>query len=144
MNTHIQYAGDWYADKPSGFGMENYPDGSSYGGQYEDDMRHGYGTYTFPSGAKYEVMSRVNMREGLRHMEGWDTRLFSDMYEVLGCCLCLEGSQDSRGEAKAHACISHRVQNMLCVLDAQIRSHGSYYPPPTHTHMCTCVGAQEV
>ena len=49
-----QYAGDWYGDKPCGFGVENYPDGSSYVGQYEEDMRHGFGTYTFPSGAKYE------------------------------------------------------------------------------------------
>ncbi len=30
-----QYSGDWFADKPSGFGVENYPDGSSYVGQYE-------------------------------------------------------------------------------------------------------------
>lgn len=50
-----QYAGDWFGDKPSGFGVENYPDGSSYIGQYEDDMRHGYGTYTFPSGIALSV-----------------------------------------------------------------------------------------
>ena len=37
-----QYAGEWFGDKPSGLGVENYPDGSSYVGQYEDDMRHGY------------------------------------------------------------------------------------------------------
>jgi len=30
-----QYSGDWFGDKPSGFGVENYPDGSSYVGQYE-------------------------------------------------------------------------------------------------------------
>jgi hypothetical protein len=28
-----QYAGDWFGDKPSGHGVENYPDGSSYVGQ---------------------------------------------------------------------------------------------------------------
>ena len=35
-----------FSDKPSGFGVENYPDGSSYIGQYEEDMRHGYGIAT--------------------------------------------------------------------------------------------------
>eukprot|EP00286_Rhodomonas_abbreviata_P021564 CAMPEP_0181296556 /NCGR_PEP_ID=MMETSP1101-20121128/4768_1 /TAXON_ID=46948 /ORGANISM="Rhodomonas abbreviata, Strain Caron Lab Isolate" /LENGTH=378 /DNA_ID=CAMNT_0023401431 /DNA_START=438 /DNA_END=1571 /DNA_ORIENTATION=+ len=59
-----QYAGDWFGDKPSGFGVENYPDGSSYIGQYEDDMRHGYGTYTFPSGAKYEGCWFMGKRHG--------------------------------------------------------------------------------
>jgi len=59
-----QYAGDWFADKPSGFGVENYPDGSSYVGQYEEDMRHGYGTYTFPSGAKYEGCWFMGKRHG--------------------------------------------------------------------------------
>jgi hypothetical protein len=41
-----RYAGEWYADRPSGHGVQTYADGSLYEGQFLDEQRQGAGAFT--------------------------------------------------------------------------------------------------
>ena len=45
-STGAIYEGNWVADKQEGFGIEQWPDGTTYTGDFHHGMKHGQGILT--------------------------------------------------------------------------------------------------
>jgi len=48
------YEGEWANDYQSGFGIENFNDGSYYAGEFKKNKKHGFGYYQFKDGSFYK------------------------------------------------------------------------------------------
>lgn len=53
-NGLMEYTGDWKNDKPHGYGIERFRDGSTYEGEFKEGLKHGNGMFQWSDGTKYE------------------------------------------------------------------------------------------
>nr|XP_003229364.1 PREDICTED: junctophilin-4 isoform X1 [Anolis carolinensis]XP_016854031.1 PREDICTED: junctophilin-4 isoform X1 [Anolis carolinensis] len=54
------YAGEWRADRRSGYGVSRRSNGLRYEGEWLGNRRHGYGRTTYPDGTKEEGKYKLN------------------------------------------------------------------------------------
>uniref|UniRef100_A0ABM5EJ36 Junctophilin-4 n=1 Tax=Pogona vitticeps TaxID=103695 RepID=A0ABM5EJ36_9SAUR len=54
------YAGEWRADRRSGYGVSRRSNGLRYEGEWLGNRRHGYGRTTYPDGSKEEGKYKLN------------------------------------------------------------------------------------
>ncbi|KAJ6653070.1 hypothetical protein lerEdw1_010156 [Lerista edwardsae] len=54
------YAGEWRADRRSGYGVSRRSNGLRYEGEWLGNRRHGYGRTTYPNGSKEEGKYKLN------------------------------------------------------------------------------------
>lgn len=70
------YVGQFQHDVQHGYGIERWPDGTSYEGQYFHGQKSGHGVYTWPDGSRYEGSWHSNRISGAGAYTGCDGRVY--------------------------------------------------------------------